>query len=110
MHNLVVLYARQGRYDEAEPLLAQLVELGSHVLGDHNPDMWSTYVYRGMLYYQRGEYDKAWSDVRRAQSLGHEIPSDFLQTLRRASATQDQKDSNGNHESEDHSLQNADEK
>ena len=51
-------------------------------------DPWrGAYVYynRARVYCDRGEYDKAWEDVHKAQSLGHQVDPEFLKRLREAS-------------------------
>jgi len=40
---------------------------------------------RGVAYYHKGEYDKAWEDVRKAQSFGYQVHPGFLEELREAS-------------------------
>ena len=52
---------------------------------DINPRLAKSYVGRGAVYYEKGQYDKAWDDVHKAQSLGFQVPSDFLNDLREAS-------------------------
>jgi tetratricopeptide (TPR) repeat protein len=42
------------------------------------------YYNRGNIYYSRGEYDKAWEDIRKAKSLGYKVSDEFLKTLREA--------------------------
>ena len=36
-------------------------------------------------YYQKKEYDKAWEDVHKAESMEFQVPPDFLKALRDAS-------------------------
>lgn len=50
-----------------------------------NPKYAMAYNNRGVAYYHKGEYDKAWEDVRKAQSLGHQVRPRFLKSLREAS-------------------------
>ncbi len=50
-----------------------------------NPKYAEAYVNRGKGYYFRGEFDKSWEDVKRAQELGYKVPAEFLDDLRRAS-------------------------
>ena len=52
---------------------------------DTNPEYAEAYISRGRGYYFRGEYDKSWKDIKKAQDLGHQIPAEFLVDLRRAS-------------------------
>ena len=50
-----------------------------------NPRYAEVYISRGRVYYFKGEYDKAWEDIKKAQDLGYEISAEFLVDLRRAS-------------------------
>ena len=43
------------------------------------------YAERGLNYYVKKEYEKAWEDVHKAQSLGQEVREGFLKALRRDS-------------------------
>ena len=43
------------------------------------------YLGRLMVFYNKRDYDKAWDDVRKAQSLGLQVPASFLKDLREAS-------------------------
>jgi len=47
------------------------------------------YYNRGAAYYYKREYDQAWEDVHKAQSLGLQIRPDFLKALREASGRQE---------------------
>lgn len=49
-----------------------------------NPYNARIYYERALVYYNKGEYDKAWQDIQRAQSLGYEVPTEFLQLLSEA--------------------------
>jgi len=53
-----------------------------------NPRFAGAYINRGIYYYYKGEYDKAWEDVHKAQSLGHQVHPGFLKALREASGRQ----------------------
>ena len=50
-----------------------------------NPRFAEAYVNRGVAYYYKKEYDKAWEDVHKAQGLGYQVPPEFLKALREAS-------------------------
>jgi len=41
-----------------------------------------------IAYYFRKEYGKSWENIKKAQSLGYQIPSEFLDALRKASGRQ----------------------
>ena len=42
------------------------------------------YNNRGIAYYSKGEYEKSWKDIEKAESLGHQINPKFLDELRKA--------------------------
>jgi tetratricopeptide (TPR) repeat protein len=52
---------------------------------EHNPQNARAYYERGLVYYNKAEYDKAWEDVRKAQGLGYQVPTEFLRLLSEAS-------------------------
>lgn len=47
--------------------------------------VWVSYYNRGSNYMTKGEYDQAWEDVHKAQSMEFQVPPDFLKALREAS-------------------------
>ncbi|MFZ3063920.1 MAG: tetratricopeptide repeat protein [Nitrospirota bacterium] len=53
-----------------------------------NPRYVRAYNMRSLAYYANKEYDKTWEDVYKAQGLGFEVPSVFLNALRNASGRQ----------------------
>lgn len=53
-----------------------------------NPKYALSYNNRGLAYYFKREYDKAWQDVNKAQSLGFQVHPGFLKALRKASGRQ----------------------
>lgn len=52
------------------------------------PNDAEAYYNRGVVYYLKKEYDKAWEDVYKAQSLGFKVHPEFLNDLRKASGRQ----------------------
>jgi len=50
-----------------------------------NPEHTLAYKNRAYAYMLKGQYDKAWDDVRKAQSLGFEVDQEFLRALQDAS-------------------------
>ena len=64
---------KADRYDRA---IAE-----SNRVFERNPRDARAYYERGLVYYNKGEYDKAWQDVHRAQSLGYQVPPEFLKLL-----------------------------
>jgi tetratricopeptide (TPR) repeat protein len=49
------------------------------------PRFGDAYGNRAVAYYGKGDHERAWQDVHKAQQLGHEMPASFLDKLRRAS-------------------------
>jgi len=76
-YNLGSVYLQRREFEQAILFLSKSLEI--------NPGYAEAYVSRGRSYYFRGEYDKAWEDVEKAQDFGHTIPAEFLDDLRRAS-------------------------
>ncbi len=68
---------KADRYDRAISQFDRVLE--------QNPRDARTYYERGLVYYNKGEYDKAWQDVRKAQSLGYQVPPEFLSLLSESS-------------------------
>lgn len=79
--NRGTLYVRfKGNYDQAIADYNKTIEI--------TPGYARVYYARAMAYYHKGEYDKAWEDVYKAQSLGlHAFPT-FIEELRKASGRQ----------------------
>ena len=50
-----------------------------------NPSAYETYINRAVLNFGRAEYDKSWRDVKKARSLGAQLPLDFLEVISKAS-------------------------
>ena len=53
------LYESQGRYEEAEPLFLQALELGRWLLGEDHPDVASSLNNLAALYKSQGRYEEA---------------------------------------------------
>jgi tetratricopeptide (TPR) repeat protein len=75
-HNLGSAYLERREFEQAILFLSKSLEI--------NPEYAEAYVSRGRSYYFRGEYDKSWRDMKKAQDLGYSIPAEFLDDLRRA--------------------------
>jgi tetratricopeptide (TPR) repeat protein len=76
-----VAYAQdRGQFDQAISDYDKAIEL--------NPRFAKAILSRGAAYYFKGEYDKAWADVHKAQSLGLQVLPAFLQALSQASGRQ----------------------
>jgi len=76
-YNLGSTYLQRREFEQAILLLNKSLEI--------NPAYADAYVSRGRSHYFRGEYDKSWEDIKKAQDLGYTIPAEFLNDLRRAS-------------------------
>jgi len=59
LNNLAYLYDSQGRYDQAEPLYLQALELRKRLLGEDHPDVAQSLNNLAGLYYSQGRYDQA---------------------------------------------------
>ncbi|WP_445253324.1 tetratricopeptide repeat protein [Nodularia sp. LEGE 04288] len=59
LNNLALLYESQGRYDQAEPLYLQALELRKRLLGDNHPLVASSLNNLALLYNSQGRYDQA---------------------------------------------------
>ena len=59
LNNLAYLYDSQGRYDKAEPLYEQALELRQRLLGENHPDVASSLNNLAGLYDSQGRYEEA---------------------------------------------------
>ena len=59
LNNLAYLYYSQGRYEQAEPLLVQALELRKRLLGEDHPDVAASLNNLALLYRSQGRYDQA---------------------------------------------------
>jgi tetratricopeptide (TPR) repeat protein len=53
------LYNSQGKYEEAEPLHLQALELRQRLLGENHPDVATSLNNLALLYNSQGRYEKA---------------------------------------------------
>lgn len=78
-------YARKGDYDSA---VADYTK-GIESFGDSDPffkhKKAEAVLGRAKVYFLKQEYEKAWEDVRKAESLGADIDAEFIEYLRKAS-------------------------
>ena len=70
-------FQRKGHYDRAISDYNKAIEFDSKNA--------KAYSNRGVAYHLKGEYDEAWEDVHKAQSLGFQVPEEFLKELQKAS-------------------------
>ena len=75
------LYYKKYMYDQAISDYSKALEI--------NQKDTAAYNNRGMAYYRKGEYNKAWEDVHKAQSLGFQVRPGFLKNLREASGREE---------------------
>jgi tetratricopeptide (TPR) repeat protein len=59
LNNLAYLYNAQGRYEAAEPLYQQALELNRELLGDRHPDVAGSLNNLAALCYAQGRYAEA---------------------------------------------------
>ena len=85
---LAEAYANRGlAYAQGKGQFDQAISDFNKAIGI-NPRYAIAYNYRAVTYYYKGEDDKAWEDVHKAQSLGYRFPQEFLKALREASGRQ----------------------
>ena len=71
-------YLRKREYDQTISDYTKAIGI--------NPRFAVAYAERAFAYcHFRREYDKAWEDVHKAQSLGYQVHPEFLKALREAS-------------------------
>lgn len=63
MNSLGALYRNQGKYTQAEPLFAKVLEIRRRVLGEGHPDTLTTRRSLGLLYQREGKYAEAESPI-----------------------------------------------
>jgi tetratricopeptide (TPR) repeat protein len=76
-YNIGTVYLQKKQFDQAISLLNKSLEI--------NPSVALAYFSRARAYYSIKEYDQSWQDIKKAQDMGYEIPSEFVNDLRRAS-------------------------
>ena len=75
-----IAHGEKGLFDQAVDDFTKALEI--------DPKSADAYYNRGIAYYFKKEYNKSWKDIRQAQDLGYKIPSEFLDSLRKASGRQ----------------------
>jgi len=79
-NNRGVAYGKKAQYDQAIADFNKAIEI--------DPKFGKAYNNRGVVYYFKKQYDKSWDDVKSAQTLGYQVPTKFLDDLRKASGKQ----------------------
>ena len=59
LNNLAGLYKSQGRYEEAEPLYIQALDMRKKLLGEEHPDVATSLNNLAGLYSSQGRYEEA---------------------------------------------------
>jgi len=72
------VYLDREVYDEAITEFTKAIEI--------NPKDASAYHSRALANFFNKDYDLAWQDVRKAQALGYDVGTEFLEELKQASA------------------------
>ena len=68
---------KKDKYEEAIAEFNKAIEI--------NPKHAKSYYYRSNAYYDDGQYNRAWSDVHKAEELGYKVAPRFLKILREVS-------------------------
>ena len=69
LNNLAMLYNKQGKYDEAEPLYQRALAINEKVLGPDHPDTATSLNNLAALYNNQGKYDEAEPLYQRALAI-----------------------------------------
>ena len=76
-NNRGLVYRKMGEYDKAISDYTKAIEI--------DPKYALAYYNRGHIYhYNKGDYEKAWVDIKKARSLGYKVPSEFFKNLQEA--------------------------
>ena len=73
LNNLALVYDRQGRYAEAEPLFAQALQLRREVLDERHPDTITSLNNLALVYDRQGRYAEAEPLYAQALALSREM-------------------------------------
>jgi Flp pilus assembly protein TadD len=68
---------KKGLYDQGISEFSKALDI--------SPNDALAYGNRAVAYYIKREFEKAWRDVEKAQSLGYQFHPEFLKDLRKAS-------------------------
>ena len=75
INNLAGLYDSQGRYEDAEPLCIQALQMSQKLLGQEHPDVATSLNNLALLYDHQGRYAEA-------ESAPYSSPTDAPEALR----------------------------
>ncbi len=73
INNLAEIYSAQGKYEKAEPLLVQALEIAIKLFGEKNPSVAASYNNIAGLYYAQGQYEKAKPFNKKALAIHNEV-------------------------------------
>ncbi|MHC4488482.1 MAG: tetratricopeptide repeat protein [Planctomycetota bacterium] len=76
-YNRGIADAKKGEHDQAISNYNKAIELNAKDVG--------AYYNRAVTHYYKREYNRAWDDVYKTQSLGLQFPPEFLKALHDAS-------------------------
>ena len=80
-YNRAHIYHERGEFDRAIADYDKVIEI--------NPADAVAYNDRAVMHFFNKAYEKSWGDVRRAEELGYQVNPSFLQELKTASPSQD---------------------
>ena len=69
LNNLAVLYRKQGKYEQAEPLYQRALAINEQQLGSDHPDTAQSLNNLALLYRKQGKYEHAEPLLRRLLSI-----------------------------------------
>ena len=78
LNNLANLYDSQGRYEEAEPLYQQALEVYRKLLGNEHPDVATSLDNLAGLYSLQGRYEEAEPLYRQALDMRKRLGDEHL--------------------------------
>src|SRR5439155_533835 len=73
LNNLAILYAEQGKYELAEPLIQRALAGRERVLGPEHPSTFSTVNNLATLYTDQGKYEQAEPLYQRALAIYEQV-------------------------------------
>ncbi len=72
-------YSGKEEYDQAIADFNRALEI--------NPRLGEVYLGRAKAYFSKGEYEKSWGDIKKAQDLGYKIPPELLSSFGKGGET-----------------------
>ena len=81
---LATAYLALKEIDKEIFYLNKVIEL-SQESSSNNPNLGKTYKLRAEAYFAKQQFDKAWEDLHKTESLGYKVPEGLLNELKKAS-------------------------